>query len=142
MTDHIAKAQTTIEAPTEQVWEALVNPAMIKKYMFGTNVSTDWLPGSAITWAGEYEGRAYEDKGEILDLVPQQRLEMTHFSPLSGKPDSPENYHHLIYDLRDREGATELTLSQDGNASPAEAQHSQDTWQQMLDGIKELVESK
>ena len=32
------------------------------------------------------EGKAYEDKGRILELRPQARLRYSHFSPLSGVP--------------------------------------------------------
>ncbi len=31
----IAKAETTINAPIDKVWDSLVNPDTIKKYMFG-----------------------------------------------------------------------------------------------------------
>jgi uncharacterized protein YndB with AHSA1/START domain len=34
-----ARASITINAPNAKVWDALVNPAAIKKYMFGTNVT-------------------------------------------------------------------------------------------------------
>ena len=39
--NHIAKAQKTINASVEKVWDALTNPEMIKKYMFGATVSSD-----------------------------------------------------------------------------------------------------
>lgn len=56
--DLIAKASITINAPVAKVWEALVSPAMIKQYMFGTNVVTDWKEGSPIVWRGEWQGKA------------------------------------------------------------------------------------
>ena len=31
---------------------------------------------------------------------------MTHFSPLSGEPDAPENYHTLVYELEEDDGKT------------------------------------
>ena len=34
----IAQASKTIAAPVAAVWEALTNPALIKQYMFGTDV--------------------------------------------------------------------------------------------------------
>ena len=89
MTGHIATAETEIDAPAKRVWEALTDPDEIEKYMFGSRVTTDWQPGSPITWKGEYEGKPFEDKGEILEVEPEHRLKLTHFSPLSGDETSP-----------------------------------------------------
>lgn len=89
----VAHATTTIHAPVARVWDALVNPALIKQYMFGTNVSSDWKEGSPIVWKGEWQGKSYEDKGVILRLQPERLLQYSHFSPLSGLPEMPENYH-------------------------------------------------
>ena len=69
MSDLIAQASTNIAAPVAAVWDALTNPALIKQYMFGTDVVSDWREGSPIFWRGEYEGRSYEDKGVILKLA-------------------------------------------------------------------------
>jgi uncharacterized protein YndB with AHSA1/START domain len=55
MSDLIASSSITIDAPVAQVWDALVNPAAIKQYMFGTNVISDWKKGSAIVWKGEWK---------------------------------------------------------------------------------------
>ena len=80
MTNLIAKATTIIDAPTEIVWDALVTPSIIKEYMFGTNVVSDWKEGSPIAWKGEWEGKAYEDKGVIQKIVPHRLLQYTHSS--------------------------------------------------------------
>ncbi len=137
----VATAETDIDAPPERVWSALTDPDLIEKYMFGSRVATDWQPGSPITWSGEYQGKAYTDKGEILAVQPGKRLELTHFSPLSGQPDIPENYHTLVYELTGSAGGTHLSLSQDNNSSPEEAEHSKANWAQMLNGLKQTVET-
>ncbi|HTD40922.1 MAG TPA: SRPBCC family protein, partial [Mucilaginibacter sp.] len=59
-----------VNAPAGKVWEALTNPEIVKQYFFGTNVKTDWKKGSPIIWEGEWEGKTYRDKGEILDIDP------------------------------------------------------------------------
>jgi uncharacterized protein YndB with AHSA1/START domain len=99
MRDTVAKSSIMIDAPAAQVWVALVNPAAIKQYMFGTNVISDWKKGSSILWKGEWNGKSYEDKGVIRKLKPGRTLQYTHFSPLSGLPDRPENYHTVTIQL-------------------------------------------
>ena len=83
-TNNIAKAETTINAPVEKVWSALIDPEMIKKYMFGTTVISDGKEGSKIVWKGEWEGRQYEDKGKILSMAPKKQLQYSHFTPSPG----------------------------------------------------------
>ena len=142
MADYLATAETEISASPAQVWAALTDPALIRRYMFGTLVETDWQPGSPILWKGEYEGHAYEDKGEIVEIEPQRRLKVTHFSPLSGQDDVPENYHTLLYELTvtDSGDTTRVSLSQDKNASADEAGRAKGNWEMMLRGLKEVVE--
>ena len=85
----VATAETDVIASPARVWSALTDPAQIKRYMFGSEVETDWKPGSTIVWKGEYQGRAYQDKGQVVEVEPGRRLVVTHFSPLSGQDDVP-----------------------------------------------------
>jgi uncharacterized protein YndB with AHSA1/START domain len=140
MSGHVATAECEIDAPPDKVWRALTDPELIKKYMFGSEVKTDWQPGSPITWKGEFEGREYEDKGEIISVDPGRRLEVTHFSPLTGQEDRPENYHRVRYELQQTTGGTSVRLSQDNSSSAEEAEHSAASWQMMLEGLKNVVE--
>jgi uncharacterized protein YndB with AHSA1/START domain len=138
--DLLAKASTTIEATAAEVWDALVDPAKIHEYMFGTNVTSDWKEGGPITWKGEWEGKPYEDKGVILKMKPTQVLQYTHFSPLAGLPDKPENYHKVTIELAENGASTNVTLTQDNNTSEKEREHSEKNWAMMLDGLKKFVE--
>ena len=142
MTGQSATAQTDIEAPRSRVWRALTDPDEIQKYMFGSRVETDWKPGSPITWRGEFDGKKFEDKGEILEVEDERRLKLTHFSPLSGENDVPENYHTLVYELQDKGGKTHVSLSQDNNKSEEAAEHSQANWEKVLAGLKRVVEAQ
>jgi uncharacterized protein YndB with AHSA1/START domain len=136
----VATASTSIHAPVAKVWDALVNPRVIKQYMFGTNVVSDFREGSPITWKGEWKGKPYEDKGEILKLEPERLLRYSHYSPLSGQPDTPESRHTVTIELSGNNGQTGVKLSQDNNLTDEERQHSQQNWEGMLKGLKELLE--
>jgi uncharacterized protein YndB with AHSA1/START domain len=141
MADHVASAAIEIDAPPGEVWTALTDPEQIKKYMFGSQVETDWQPGSPIVWKGEYEGKKYEDKGEIVEIERERRLKMTHFSPLSGEEDVPENYHTVLYELEKNGEHTRVSLTQDNNSSAEAAEHSKSNWEKMLAGLKKVVEA-
>jgi uncharacterized protein YndB with AHSA1/START domain len=95
----IAKATISINAPASKVWDALTKPNLIKQYLFGTEVTTDWQVGSPITYKGTWEGKAYEDKGRVIQIEPGKLLVSTFWSSLSGLPDIPENYKTVRYEL-------------------------------------------
>lgn len=138
----IAKASTTIAAPVAAVWEALTSPALIKQYMFGTEVVSNWQEGSPITWRGEYQGRRYEDKGTILKIVPPHTLQYSHYSPLSGLPDEPQNYHTVTIEIFGQGTLTHVSLAQDGSTTAEERDHSAKNWAIMLQGLRNLVEKE
>ncbi len=136
----ITKASVMINAPVAKVWDALTNPEIIKQYMFGTNVVSDWKVGSSIVWKGEWQGKSYEDKGKILKIEQERTLQYSHFSPLSGKPDVPKNYHTVTIELSNDGEETTVSLSQDGNATEEDRKHSEKNWKMMLESLKKLLE--
>jgi uncharacterized protein YndB with AHSA1/START domain len=138
--DLIATATTFIHAPASQVWEAITKPELIKKYLFGTDVISDWKAGSPILYRGEWNGKPFEDRGRIVEIEPEKRLVSTHWSPLSGVPDLPENYHTVTYRLAQKDGGTEVTITQDHNADEQEKAHSEANWKTALEGMKKLLE--
>lgn len=136
-----ATAAMTIHAPVTKVWEALVTPELIKKYLFGTEVITDWKVGSPITYKGVWEGKAYEDKGKVLHVEPNKLLISTFWSSLSGIKDLPENYKTVRYDLAAEGKETLLTITQDNNNTQDEASNSEQNWKAVLAEMKNLIES-
>ncbi len=136
----LARTSVTINASSTKIWNALVNPEAIKQYMFGTNVVSDWHEGSPIVWKGEWQGRPYEDKGQILQFKPAQTIQYSHFSPLSGLPDKPENYHTVTIELTTDGNQTYVSLAQDNNANEEEQIHSENNWKMMLTSLKQFVE--
>lgn len=127
--------------PVSKVWQSLVNPEIIKQYLFDTEVTTDWKVGSPIIYKGEWQGKAFVDKGEILKIEPEKMLMSTHWSPLSGVPDTPANYHTVTYILSERGDGTEVTITQDNNSTEEEKEHSEQNWKTVLANMKKLLES-
>lgn len=131
-----------IDAPRAKVWEALTDPDKVRQYLHGTTLSTNWLVGSPITWAGEWKGQPYEDKGTVLAFEPERLLRTTHWSPLGGTGDAPENYHTVTYELAGDGDVTTLTLTQDNNATQEDADAmAENGWGPVLQALKETVEN-
>ena len=76
----------------------------------------------------------------MIEIDPPSRLVVTHFSPMSGDEDVPENYHRVSYTLEPAGDGTRVTLEQDGNKTEEAAEHSTANWQGMLDGLKKAAE--
>ena len=136
----IAQAAITINTPSSKVWEALTKPDLIKQYLFGTTVITDWQVGSPIIYEGQWQGQAYQDKGTVLQIEPGKLLVSTYWSSMAGLADIPENYKNVRYELSPEGNATRLTVTQDNNSTPDEASHSSQNWNMVLEGIKKLLE--
>jgi uncharacterized protein YndB with AHSA1/START domain len=136
-----AISRVSIDGPRVQVWDALVNPVKVEQYMHGAHLASAWTVGGPITWSGEWKGKAYEDKGVILEFEPPLVLAYTHWSPLGGSADLPENYHTVTCRLEEHDGTTTLTLTQDNNPTQAEADQMAETnWSPMLLGLKAVAE--
>jgi len=131
--------QTEIAAPIEKVWDALINPKIVKQYFFGSNQETDWKIGSQILWTGEYEGTPYTDKGVVLEFSPNKKLSYSYLSSWSGLEDKPENYLLVTYEVTPIDAGTELTITQ-SNYDEEKAKHSSENWAVVIDGMKKLIE--
>ncbi|MFD1505016.1 SRPBCC domain-containing protein [Georgenia yuyongxinii] len=140
MTDYVSRSTTDVAALPHTVWSALVNPELASTYMFGSTVASDFQPGSPITFRGEYEGRSFEDHGEILEADEPRLLRYTHYSPLSGQPDVPESYHTLTFTLEESARGTRVTLTQDNNPSQGAADHSTANWERVLEALRVTAE--
>ncbi len=133
-------AAIDLAATPESVWDALTDPAKIKQYLFGTDTECDWQVGSKIYYRGEWEGKRYEDKGEILEIEFPKRIVMTYWSGFSGQADIPANYQKITYSLEKTAGGTRLTVVQENHRDQATRDHSNENWKLVLEGLRKLVE--
>lgn len=140
MSDYVARAEIDIRAPRETVWRVLTENGSRPEILFGADVQSDWRLGSTIRWSGEWNGTRFEDHGRVIELEEPHRIVLTHFSPLSGMDDIPENYHTLRFELVEIPAGTRVTLDQDNNRTVDAARHSQENWADYLAGVKAIAE--
>lgn len=67
--------QAFINAPTEQVWNAIVDGDLTVQYFYGTRVESSWEPGAKIVYTNG-DGSIAAD-GEIISIEPGSMVEMT-----------------------------------------------------------------
>jgi uncharacterized protein YndB with AHSA1/START domain len=135
-----ASGSITIGAPIDEVWKAITTPELIKQWFFGVDTKSDWKPGGHLIHRGEWQGKPYVDKGEILKIEPPTLLVHTHWSEVSGVPDAPENYQEVTWELSARDGSTELTITERNLPSEEAKAASEEGWRTALTGLKALLE--
>lgn len=129
-----------IDAPVAAVWEGLTNPAMISRYLHGTNVETDWKVGSPIRFSGNWQGKDYVDKGVIMEIQNEKLLRYTWLSSMSGLEDKEENYSIITFVIRPEKEGTHLKLTQENIPTEEGKIQSEKNWESVLEELKNIVE--
>ncbi|KQS28207.1 SRPBCC domain-containing protein [Dyadobacter sp. Leaf189] len=138
----IATTSTSIYASPSDVWKALIDPEIVKKYMNGAEIDSEWQVGSPILFTGQFEGRTYVDKGTILEIIPERVLSYSFWSPLAGVEDYEDNYAHVTYHISEYDDETTLTITQDNLDSEDAVVTAEGHWMKVSRDIKRILENE
>ena len=132
-----------INAKPSEVWDVATRKTGVM--FMGADVKTDWHEGHEITFSGEWNGKRFEDKGEVQTFDRDRRLAFTHFSPASGKQDEPENYNLVSIELEPQGERTCVRLTQSINdkaqqPDDATTAEFEKNWRMMLVNLKKEAE--
>ena len=139
----VGRASLTINTSRAQVWDALVNPEKIKRYMPVTSVVSDWRENSPIVWRSEFQDKPFEVRGTVLRSDPERLLEYNHSLPIfraSERGHSSASYQRVTIELRDEGAQTHVSVTEKGNKTRRELEHSEGSWRMVLNGMKALLE--
>ncbi len=137
----IVSSSINIQSTPEKVWSVLTDPEMIKEYLFGTEVLTDWKIGSPIVFRGAYDGHQYKDKGNVIENKKNELIKYDYWSGFSGLEDKPENYSLVTYKIANLDdNSVNFTWHQQGFSSKEGQKHTEQGLNGMLEKIKELAE--
>ena len=132
-----------IKAPRRKVWLALTVPDLVKQWQYGSDLLTTWEVGTPIIFRNEWNGRVFEQKGKVLEFVPESRLKYSLFVPRPDLQDIPEHYFFMTYELTGSDEVTSLLVRQeDPRPSPPNELTGGDEGPDVLSWLKELVEVK
>lgn len=143
MSDRIVNTVVSIHAPAAVIWSFLTDPVRIGLWMMDTpvTIATTWDTGSPIRSYGDLHGLPYENRGIILECIPEKVLSYSFWSTLSQIPDLPENYSVIRFELTPALSGTELTFTQENLVTESIYHHSNFYWHTVLGMIKKMSES-
>jgi uncharacterized protein YndB with AHSA1/START domain len=137
----VVDIETTVAADRAKVWEALTGESAT--VMPGTKVETDWRVGHPIVFSGEWQGKSFEDHGEIRAVKDGEEVTFTHWN---GARPQPEDYHIVRYALKPEGNATRVKLTQSNVGPKADVDEQTraeftKTFRMMLDQLKAAAEA-
>jgi len=130
-----------INAPVQQVWNTITQPELVKLWQYGSDLHTDWQPGSPIRFRTEWDGKVFEQWGEVLEVIPNQLVRYNLFAPRPGLEDKPENYFIMQYTLREEGAQTKLEIVQEDHRPHAVQEEPQGEENPVLQALKKVAEN-
>jgi uncharacterized protein YndB with AHSA1/START domain len=133
--------QVEIDAPPADVWRALTDSDLLRRWLGGAEVRSTWRPGDPISFEGVLAGTAYHDRGTVVEAHPGRLLRYDHWSELSRGPDTPEARSLITFELSPANGGTRLTMTHERLERGTSEKHARFFWGVALHALKELVPS-
>jgi uncharacterized protein YndB with AHSA1/START domain len=130
---------TYIRTTPEKLWQALTDPAFIRKYWFGMTQECDWKPGSP--WKLVFADGRVADTGEVLEIDTPKRLVLRWRNEFM--PDlKAEGEARATYTLEPAGDAVKLTIvheiAKPGSKFIAKVSGG---WPKILASLKSLLET-
>jgi len=135
-----SKSTITINKPAKYVWEALIQPELIKQWQYGSQLTTSWKIGEPIKFHNEWQGQSFDQWGKVLEYEPNSKIKYSLFAPRPDLKDVPENYFYMTYLLDQNVDSTILTIIQDDPRPSLELSDDSDAGNAILNSLKQLVE--
>jgi DNA-binding transcriptional ArsR family regulator/uncharacterized protein YndB with AHSA1/START domain len=125
-----------IKTTPEQLWQAITDTEMRRKYTFGAVVSSDWQTGSRYQALG-HGNLIFE--GENLEVDPPRKLVQS-FNALWGDDVKAEGTSRVTWEIEPVGDSCKLTVTHDRLRDGANPQ-LYGGWPMVLSGLKTLLET-
>ena len=137
MNDSTQIHEIRIRATPDQVWQALADPELTRRYWYNAVNRSTWTPGAP--WTSESgDGELYLE-GEILEADPPRRLVQT-FHVVHEPAAAAEQPSKMTFEIRPI-GDDCVVRTTHENLGPATAAYVTGGWEHILSELKRLLES-
>jgi len=110
----ILEKKILINAPAGEVWKLLTDTTLMKTWMgsgeMGIEITTNWEVGTPIVIKG-FHHVEFENKGIVLEYVPESIISYNFLSSLSRLPDEEKNHSVLRFVLMSEGDHTTMLLT-------------------------------
>ena len=130
-----------IKASTQKVWDTITKPEFVKLWQYGSDLQTTWVIGSKIRFETEWQGKLFEQWGQVLEVKPHEFIKYSLFAPRPDLEDKPENYFIMSYVLTQQGEQTQLEIIQEDNRPNAVQEELQNEENPLLKSLKEIAET-
>ena len=136
----VVKKSVIINAAPSKVWDAITNPDLTKKYMYNSEVVSDWTTGSSIIWR-DAGNKGVHVRGIIVGIQSEKYLETLDLSIDSDMADIESNYSRVRYELKKDNNKTLLYLTEKNfNGDKKRYEDADKFWTIVIKRMKELLE--
>lgn len=141
--DLIVSRSVVLNATPERIWEALTHPGMTKQYLYNCEVQSDWQPGSAVRWRGDYLGKPVDVEGKVMDIVPGRYIKYSGFDRLAAGDVSRRGDIHITHEIIPQGNATKLlTTLEHFEGDETRAELAAEQWDfEVMPRLRTLVET-
>lgn len=132
-------------APAETIWACFTQPDLVKQWLMGMEIVSDWKVGSLYQNKITCDGQVFEEKGRILQIVPNKILQVDFLSAWDNLEDKPENYQRLTHELVPKNGGFELQSTTDWLPSLYSEERQKEGeagWRHLFPALQALIDKE
>ena len=132
------EAEVLVQATPEEVWDALINSDKTRDYYYGTDIRSDWQPGSR--WTSESGDELYL-QGELLEVEAPRRIVQT-FHVAIEEPAASDPPSRVTWEVTPLDAATTRVRLIHEGMGEATRDYVDGGWEHILAGLKRVVEER
>lgn len=131
------ETEIEIHATPDLIWDALTDPKKTRAYYYGTDILSDWQPGSR--WTSEDGDELYLE-GELIEVDPPRRIVQT-LHVVNEEPAASDASSRVTWELTPAGNDATVVRIVHEEMGQATRDYTDGGWEHILSGLKTVVEN-